>query len=237
MKSDFINFKDIDLKNSSTWRGKKILSFDIDWASDEVLNHTIDLVEKSGVKCTFFVTHNTSILKRLNDNHLFELGIHPNFNPLLTRTSNFSAEEIISNLKHIVREAEVIRSHSLTTSGSWLALYEKAGFKYSSNYMMNGVSTIAPFYHVNGLVEVPIYYADDGHVFLNENLNIPRLSDTPDFNSDNTSIRVFNFHPIHVFLNTAKFSDYLYYKENMKKCPFNENAIGSKDMLMRLLND
>lgn len=60
------------------------LTFDIDWAHDTILEYTVDLLEKHEVAATFFVTHDTPVLNRLRDNPLFELGIHPNFNPLFS---------------------------------------------------------------------------------------------------------------------------------------------------------
>ena len=41
---DFINFSDIDLQDSASWKGKAILSFDIDWAIDPVIDDVLDLL-------------------------------------------------------------------------------------------------------------------------------------------------------------------------------------------------
>lgn len=41
------------------------LTFDVDWACDEVLADTIDLVEEADVCATCFVTHDAPLLKRL----------------------------------------------------------------------------------------------------------------------------------------------------------------------------
>lgn len=78
----FGNIGEIDLENPGSYQ-KIFLTFDIDWASDEVLEYCIDIVEKANIKATWFVTHETPLLGRLRANPNFELGIHPNFNPLL----------------------------------------------------------------------------------------------------------------------------------------------------------
>ena len=74
--------KSISLKNEN-WENEIFLTFDIDWASDEVINDSLEVIEKYGIKSTWFVTHDSPILERLKDNKNIELGIHPNFNFLL----------------------------------------------------------------------------------------------------------------------------------------------------------
>ncbi len=77
----------VDPADESTWRGRIFLTFDLDWAHDEVINDAIDLVEAVDVPATWFVTHATPTLERLRANPKFELGVHPNFNPLLDGSS------------------------------------------------------------------------------------------------------------------------------------------------------
>lgn len=79
----FRKISSIDIDNESSWWDAIFLTFDIDWAHDDVLNDTIDLVEDAGVAATWFVTHDTPVLDKLRANSKFELGIHPNFNFLL----------------------------------------------------------------------------------------------------------------------------------------------------------
>ncbi|WP_203363283.1 polysaccharide deacetylase family protein [Bacillus sp. REN10] len=88
------------------------LTFDFDWACDEVISYTIDLLNKHDVPATFFVTNDTPILNKLKYNSNFELGIHPNFNDLLAGTSHEAAETVISKIKKIVPDAVSVRSHS-----------------------------------------------------------------------------------------------------------------------------
>jgi hypothetical protein len=205
----FVHFKEIDVNNRESWAGKKLLSFDIDWACDEVLHYVLDILEAEQVKATMFVTHNTAVLQRMRNNPLIEIGIHPNFNPLIEGNSNAkSAIETIEELKRWVPEAKVCRSHSLTTSGRWLGMYEKNELRVLSNYMMNGVQYIEPFFHVTGLTEVPIFFADDGHIFISDAKHLPLMEEKGIIEKAHDGIRVFNFHPIHVALNTDSFDFY-----------------------------
>jgi hypothetical protein len=71
---EFDTISNISPIDENSWRNKIFLTLDIDWASDEVLEYTIDIIEKANVSATWFVTHNTALLQRLRSNPKFELG-------------------------------------------------------------------------------------------------------------------------------------------------------------------
>ena len=76
------NFKskisDISVENIKTFNNN-FISFDIDWAHDDVINYSIDILEKTEIRVSWFITHKTKVLERLKENSNFEIGIHPNF--------------------------------------------------------------------------------------------------------------------------------------------------------------
>lgn len=204
---EFVHFRDIDPARASSWAGKRLLSIDIDWAHDAVLEDTIDLIERAAVKACFFVTHHTPLLARLRANPLFELGLHPNFDPLLRGEALRSARDIVMDLVRVAPEAKVLRSHAMTTSGRWLELYREAGVTHLSNYLMFGDVDIHPFRQLNGLVEAPVHFADDGLLFQRAMSAVSFNPDTELLASGN-GLRVYNFHPIHLFLNAESFDRY-----------------------------
>lgn len=235
---EFINFSDINIDDPKTWKAKSILTFDIDWATDEQINFVLDLLEPSGKKACFFVTHYTPVLNRIRANSNFEFGLHPNFNPLILAESlDKKPNEIIEELKKIVPEAKILRSHSMTTSGRWLGMYKNAGITYLSNYLMYGVENIKPFKQLNGLVEIPVYFADDGYIYLNDTKEIANPDLENVFNVSNDGIKIFNFHPVHIFINSTSFEDYKKFKEQGKR---NENTgamIGILNIFKTLVTD
>lgn len=78
---------EINPNNENTYSKKIFLTLDIDWAHDEIIKDTIDLLQKFGVKATVYITHRSEYIKNeVSKNPLIELGIHPNFNELLKRT-------------------------------------------------------------------------------------------------------------------------------------------------------
>lgn len=189
----------------STWEGRVFLTIDIDWASDDILAETIDLLESGGAAATFFVTHRTSLLERLRANPNFELGIHPNFNHLLTGGpgDGRNAGEILESLIAIVPEARSVRSHSMTQSSRLLDLFHSAGLTHDSNHFIPARAgmALAPYRHWNGLVRVPYFWEDDVSLLYGDTAPMDDLLATP-------GLKVFDFHPIHVTLNSTNIGVY-----------------------------
>ncbi|MDE5591400.1 MAG: hypothetical protein K2I63_00360 [Helicobacter sp.] len=125
---------EINPLDSSTFE-KIFLTFDVDWASDFVLEYCIELLYKAKRKVTWFATHQTPLLDRIREIPFFELGIHPNFNPLLEGNfcyGNHYAKVLEYYLK-IVPEAKVMRSHSLGLSSRILMEAQSMGITHESN--------------------------------------------------------------------------------------------------------
>src|SRR5260370_36233031 len=64
-----------------------VLTLDIDWAPDFVIDHVAQRLIEHQVCATWFVTHASPAVDRLRRRpDLFELGIHPNFFPGSTQS-------------------------------------------------------------------------------------------------------------------------------------------------------
>lgn len=236
-KTSFDIINHIDINNENTWEDKFFLTFDIDWASDEVFEYTIDIIEKANVCATWFITHYTPLLKRLRENPKFELGIHPNFNYLLVgdKRNGATAVEVVDRLMQIVPEAKSVRSHSLTQSSILLNIFKEKGLKFHCNTLIpfNKEVIVKPAKLWNNMVDCPHIWEDDV-ACLNKNFN-------PIDVSDYKGLKIFDFHPIHVFLNTEKIEQYEKAKnyqqkfEELKKY-INTRVHGTKDYLLNLLN-
>ncbi len=203
MKSDVISNI---VPDSNPWKDRIYLTFDIDWAHDDVLNYTIDLVESYDVCATWFVTHETPILDRLRANPNFELGVHPNFNPLLNGSleSFKNAYEVLTNILSIVPEAVSVRSHSMTQNTYLLQIFRDAGLTHDSNHFIPSQSkmVLLPWRLWNGLIKCPYFWEDDLHcLFKDHSVEIDDLI-------QQEGLKIFDFHPIHVFLNTESLDRY-----------------------------
>ena len=198
---------EIEPAHPDTWDQRIFLTFDIDWACDFVLEDTISLLEKSDVAATWFVTHQTSLLDRLRSNPKFELGIHPNFNELLSGKSATvnasSAEHILDELLTIVPEAKSVRSHSMLQSSRLYDLFAKRALTHEcNNYIPSESKTILrPWKTWQGLTKVTHFWEDD----LN---TIGMHVDATSLAQEHAGLRVFDFHPIHLYLNTETLTRY-----------------------------
>lgn len=175
-----------------------LFTCDIDWASEEIIEYTLNLFEEQNIKCTIFATHKSGVLDSC-DKELFEIGIHPNYNELLNSERN-NPEEIVTELLAIYPNAKGVRAHSLLNSTPLLNLYAAKGLKYDMNLFLPYHTKMTPFKIWNGLIRVPYNWEDDLHLEYSnslDNLNIS-LHETV----------IVDFHPIHVYLNTEKLSRY-----------------------------
>lgn len=218
---------------------KKIfLTFDMDWASDEVLRDFYDLICELDVCGTIHVTHSTNLLDIFQRDGKLELGIHPNYNMLLDGgEEGRSYEEVISDIHEIVPNAVTVRSHSLTTSSRIEFKCKEYGLKYDLNMLyppQNG-DCIRCYKNVSGLYKIPFIYEDDIWLMSGE-----KKSASYYLSDDFLAPRVFNFHPIHIFLNSESIDRYEKARSSFNN--YNEllrfkniNEFGIKDYFLELV--
>lgn len=208
---EFENIKNINIADASTWKEKVFLTFDVEWAADGVLAHTLDIVERYDIKVTFFHTHETKLTERMRENPKVELGIHPNFNPMLmgdlSRGKNI--DDIVENCLKIAEEAVSVRSHSQTQNSHILDSFVKHGMRFEVNSFIpiNAGMVLKPWLFWNGMMaKVPYFWEDDIHCIQSVKGLGGRDNALTLLNYE--GIKVFDFHPIHVFLNTERIARY-----------------------------
>lgn len=165
------------------------ISFDVDWASEEMLEFVIGILKKYNVGATFFATHDSDILKSL-DSHNFEIGLHPSY--MNTR----EIDNQITDLKQIYPNAIGERSHGLYFGSTFVKSWLKHDIKYDSNISLPFQSYILPHMHCSGLYRIPYFWDDSVHVSYGYDFNWNRIKwDLP-------GLKIFSFHPVHIFYNT-----------------------------------
>ena len=182
------------------------LTFDIDWAHIYVIKETFEILNAENVKATFFITHECDVLNELRSNENFELGIHPNFNPALSAESGSeSFTQVIDQMMQIVPEAKSVRSHSLVQSSRMLDYFVSCELKIDANLYIpiNSGIICRPFAIWNNILRVPHFWEDDLQLLEN---NIENCDISSFFSYE--GIKVFDFHPIHVYLNTESMDRY-----------------------------
>ena len=211
---------------------KKIyITFDMDWACDDVLEVFYSYICEWGIKATINVTHETHMLDVFRKDEKIELGIHPNFNNLLNGSvvSGINASDVIAKIKGIVPDAVTMRAHSLVKSTPLTSLLAENGIKYELNsYVIPQRGMVLQPYMFEKVWQIPFIFEDD--LYMQAHMQIkPEEYLSQEFDVS----RVFNFHPIHLFLNCEKLERYhlakIYYHDFGKLKQFvnkgNENGM------------
>lgn len=215
---------------------KPIITFDIDWAHDEIIHDLIDLVSQTKVPTTWFFTHDTKTLDRLRENDSFELGIHPNFNNLLVGDfyNGRTATEVVERLMGFIPEATVARSHSITQSSRITQIFRSVGITHESNDYIPITANIEirPWRLESGVVRVPYFWSDELACSSYPDIMISKALDS-------RGLKIFDFHPIHVFLNTESLDRYertrpLHHKPK-ELIKHRYDGYGSRNRLLELL--
>ena len=230
-----MRISDVFVEDASTWE-RVFLTFDMDWCHDDVLNFTLDFLDEFDVGSTWFVTHETRVLDRMRSNPKIELGIHPNFTEFASAESGMSGPiETVERLTAITPEAKIVRAHSLASSSKLSLIFAELGFTHDSGVFIpsqNG-ERIRPWRHPSGLIQVPFCWADDVATYFS--------CEEPDetIRAANKSLSVFDFHPIHVFLNTPNMRLYEetreYHFQPMKLENYRFRGFGTSDRLRNVL--
>ena len=208
-------------------------SIDIDWAHEEVITDTLSLFEKYDVKCTIFSTHGSYAVIKSN-RKLFEVAIHPNFNPFLTGTDKL-VDDVLDELIEIHPDAKGVRTHSLMQSTGLNQKFADKGLIYDANTLLPYQTGLKPIRSWNGMIRIPYNWEDDVHWSYGYSFDDCRM------NLHDNGLVIFDFHPIHIFLNTDNKYRYNeaknYYNEPEKLINYRNTEIkGTRDLLISLLD-
>jgi hypothetical protein len=147
-------------------------------------------------------------------------------------------EEVLSKIHQIVPEAVTVRNHCLTTGSRIMAKQKEYGLKYDLNmlYPPRSDDSIQSFKDWNDIYRIPFIYEDDIWLTMSEKRDVQYyLSD------DFSAPRVFNFHPIHIFLNSDKLNRYeearpFFDNYEVLKKYRNLDEFGIRDFLIQLIS-
>ena len=128
--------------------------------------------------------------------------MHPNFLP--NSTHGNTLDEIISHIISIWPYARGFRSHSYFDCTFITNKFFTNGHKYDSNICLHLQEKLVPLIHNSGLIRFPVFFEDDVYIQKEGDFNLRLLKsiiETP-------GLKIFDFHPIHLSLNTPSISYY-----------------------------
>lgn len=180
---------------------KTAITFDVDWAPDWAIALSAEICVKRQVPATFFVTHPSDAADEIGRANLFELGIHPNFLPGTTQGG--SEEEILEYCLNLAPSAKAMRTHALVQSTPLLALIgdQFPQIETDTSVLLFGHDYLQPVDVFFGqkkrrITRLPFYWEDDvaaDHPGWKWDADVPCAN----------GLMIFNFHPIHIALNTS----------------------------------
>jgi hypothetical protein len=177
-----------------------VITLDVDWAPDWMVDAVAGQLEEAGVPATWFATHAGPALDRLRAaGDLFELGIHPNFLP--GSTHGDTVAEVLDHVMAIVPEAVSSRSHGVVQSGELLAeLVRRTPVRIDSTTFLPDMPDVRPVPQhtpAGTLVRVPFVWSDDYEPLR------PRPVWGWDALLARPGLQVVLFHPARICLNAA----------------------------------
>jgi hypothetical protein len=182
------------------------ITVDVDWAPEPAIAWLANHLIERQVRSTWFVTHPSEQIERLRTRpDLFELGIHPNFLPGSTQGDSPAA--VLDYCRQLVPEATCVRTHRLVQSTPLLTQIMRLGYiRADVSLFLPATPHLRPVpVSLEGytLWRIPYLWEDDYEMHshapcwdLARHLQIGE------------GLKVFNFHPVHVYLNSADLAPY-----------------------------
>lgn len=199
--------------NKSLWSNDIIIciTFDMDWASEETLKDTMNIISEYGFPTTFFVTHYSKIIFDKINRKIIHGGIYPNF--LKNSSHGKNMMDIIEHCTKLLPDANCFRCHKYFDSDDVTQELYQRGFKYDSNLCTN-LDRVEPFVHKSGLVRFPVFFEDGTFLLHNNTLSFKdferRVFKEP-------GLYIFNFHPMQLVINSPDFKYMKKIKESVSK--------------------
>lgn len=217
-----------------------VMTIDVDWAPDFAITKVANRLIKNNIKATWFVTHNSPAIQKLFKQPLFEVGIHPNF--MSNSTHGKTYEEVVLHMINIVSHAKTVRTHGLFQSSNIMKMMAvDFGLETDTSIYLREASHIVPFevYYGNSiLLRIPFFWTEDGEMYKPNSSFLLK-----DKNLELPGLKVFAFHPIHLYLNSKNMKNYnalrkvcdIRYCDEKEVGQFINNGVGANSFLDELI--
>lgn len=188
------------------------ITIDTDWAPDFVIDQMAEQIVASSVAATWFITHDSAATRRLKEEPLFEVGLHPNFGP--GSSHGATPTEVIAYCNDLCPDATSFRTHGLVQSTNLIGqILAQSSLRIDSSLFLPGARNLEPVQHLwqgEILTRLPYFWEDDFY-YQDENVDWD-----PEAWVLAPGLKVFDFHPIHFLLNSRTDLPYRLLK---KRCP------------------
>lgn len=207
-----------------------VLTADQDWAPEWACEYFVKLLSDNRLTAHVFRTSHSDALDCAVDAGLITNGWHPNFRPGSSHGSDIA--EVISTMSELFPGCTTVRAHSyFESSETWTAL-KQAGITVESHGPTDMEENLMPLKMMSGLTRFPVYLEDDVHLvgesrqrsltrFVSK-IHVPGL-------------KILDFHPIHLALNTPSLKHYDEYKRNPVGISDTHGQSGVRDAFLEIV--
>ena len=195
-----------------------VLTLDVDWASDDCIEHLLCVAARFGIRPTLFATHPSDAVRRAAAEGRIELGAHPNFMPGTTQGE--SMEKVIDYVRTLAPDAVAVRCHRHFTGPEIEATLARRGFRLDSTTYRHLEPDIAAETRPCGLTRLPVFFEDDCH--WQAGLSWRFADHAAAFFGP--GLKVLNFHPFFAILNIPHARFYARFKHKITSLTANEAA-------------
>lgn len=217
------------------------ITIDTEWACEEVLRGMLHDLDERGLRATLFCP-NAGV-----EGAGHEIALHPNLrrqnNSLVTGEAMAVAgtdfdfyRYILSTTHSFYPQATGVRPHCLYYESGLLPIYQERGLQYDSSYYCPLQSHLTPFMKEHDVLEIPLYYMD--HLDLVQRITSYRVGD---LQLDCPGLKVFDFHPNIVWINSPDEPHYLaskkYYHDPEHLTRMRHNGYGAGTLWVELLDE
>lgn len=185
-----------------------VFTGDQDWAPEWAVQDTLDLFHEVDIPYHLFRTNDSQAARHARENFQgFSEGWHPNFLDGSSHGSTF--EEVISEMARLVPHSRSIRCHSFYEyTGMW-ARISGTDIVAESHGLTDMQVGLRPMRMWTGLWRFPVFLEDD--VFFASEVHESQLARLWR-NLQMPGLKILNFHPVHVALNTSSAEQYTKWK-------------------------
>src|SRR5207247_1284986 len=136
------------------------------------------------------------------------MGVHPNF--LAGSSHGATLDEVCDHVIAMNPKSRFYRSHCFYETSQVADAFRKRGFEFDSNLNLASQSALRPFVHPTGLVRYPQFFGDGNWFTHHAKEGVDRLMPLVAA----PGLKIFNFHPLHVCLNTPDQAYYQAFRES-----------------------
>jgi len=180
-------------------RPRVLITTDIDWASDWLLESFFDSLFSIVPNALAFSTHDSKILKKYSSKGILDIGVHPNFRHNSSHGNNVSSVSRFAT--KLFSTHKIYRSHGFVDTPEIRTEMRNRGFIYESNILKYNEPDLKPEKLLEGLTRLPCFWSDGWALRDTEMIDKDSIKKT-EFFLGQPGLKVINIHPI-LFVNNC----------------------------------